>query len=333
MAADSAASTVSNVTTTLSSAQPLVTLALLAYNQEHFVRQAIAGALAQTYSPLEIILSDDGSSDRTFDIMREMAAQYRGPHKIRLNRNDPNLGLAAHYNWITEASAGEVIVGAAGDDISLPDRVRDCVETFVQNPGVAMVSFIDDSIDDDGDLIERTEPSKTVQIVDLSGFLRSGPLAQSRLKLSGASRAILRNTYSVFGGLLPNCPAEDSPYVMRSLYLGRAAVCCWPGIYYRTHANQLSGEQSIARMETEHFRSQYAADLAVAARQGILDARTIGSIKRWISDRDLYVGIRKQKIRGEIPSLATALRTLGSKSFSSTEKLGMLKRAVLRKSL
>ena len=51
------------------SSRPLITFALMAYNQEQLIEEAVAGALAQTYSPLEIILSDDCSTDRTFSIM------------------------------------------------------------------------------------------------------------------------------------------------------------------------------------------------------------------------------------------------------------------------
>ena len=54
--------------------RPLVTFALFAYNQEQYIREAIEGAFAQTYQPLEIILSDDCSTDRTFEIMREMGS-------------------------------------------------------------------------------------------------------------------------------------------------------------------------------------------------------------------------------------------------------------------
>lgn len=60
--------------------RPLVTFALFAYNQEDYVREAVQDAFAQTYEPLEIILSDDCSSDRTYQIMHEMAVAYRGPH-------------------------------------------------------------------------------------------------------------------------------------------------------------------------------------------------------------------------------------------------------------
>ncbi|HUF60663.1 MAG TPA: glycosyltransferase, partial [Verrucomicrobiales bacterium] len=56
-----------------STERPLVSFLLLAYNQEQYIHEAVEGAFSQTYSPLEIILSDDCSTDRTFEIMREMA--------------------------------------------------------------------------------------------------------------------------------------------------------------------------------------------------------------------------------------------------------------------
>lgn len=64
--------------------RPLITFALFAYNQEQFIEEAVQGAFSQTYSPLEIILSDDGSSDQTFAIISRMESEYCGPHKIIL---------------------------------------------------------------------------------------------------------------------------------------------------------------------------------------------------------------------------------------------------------
>jgi len=52
----------------MTNTKPLITFALFAYNQERFIREAVQGAFSQTYSPLEIIMSDDCSKDRTFDI-------------------------------------------------------------------------------------------------------------------------------------------------------------------------------------------------------------------------------------------------------------------------
>lgn len=104
------------------SSNPLISFVLLAYKQEKYIREAVEGAFAQTYSPLEIILSDDASPDGTFEIIQEMAAAYQGPHKLILNRNEKNLGIGPHVKKIFEIASGEWLVGAAGDDISLPQR-------------------------------------------------------------------------------------------------------------------------------------------------------------------------------------------------------------------
>ena len=66
------------------------------------MRASIEAAFAQTWSPLEILLSDDCSPDGTFAVMQEMAAAYSGPHRVILNRNPKNLGITAHVDRIME---------------------------------------------------------------------------------------------------------------------------------------------------------------------------------------------------------------------------------------
>lgn len=114
--------------------RPLVTFALFAYNQEQFIREAVEGAFSQTYTPLEIILSDDCSLDRTFEIMQEMAAAYEGPHRVLLRRNAENCRLAGHINTVADEASGDIIVIAAGDDISHPKRTAIIAAEF-QKPG------------------------------------------------------------------------------------------------------------------------------------------------------------------------------------------------------
>jgi len=117
--------------------RPLATFALFAFNQEAYVCEAVEAAFAQTYCPLQIILSDDCSTDKTYTMLCQMAAEYDGPHQVLVRRNDSNLGLAEHINSLVRDAAGEVIVMAAGDDISMPDRTTRLMELFEAYPDTA----------------------------------------------------------------------------------------------------------------------------------------------------------------------------------------------------
>ena len=136
--------------------RPLVTFALFAYNQEKYIREAVEGAFAQTYEPLEIILSDDCSTDRTFEIMQEMAAAYEGPHEIHARREVHNIGTLGHVLAVSKAAVGEIMVVAAGDDISLPARTEKLL-TFFSDPIMVAGSSNDWIIDENGEPLTSSD--------------------------------------------------------------------------------------------------------------------------------------------------------------------------------
>lgn len=133
--------------------RPLITFALFAFNQEKYIREAIEGAFAQTYEPLEIILSDDNSSDRTFEIMQEMTVAYKGPHKIILRKQEVNDGLLNHVCAVISDMTGEIIVMAAGDDISSDDRVSEVAAAWT--PNCLGLFTACDLIDENGKIVEK----------------------------------------------------------------------------------------------------------------------------------------------------------------------------------
>lgn len=316
-----------------SPARPRVTLAVFAYNQQAHVRAAVESALAQDYDgPLEIILSDDASRDDTFAVMQEVARGYAGPHHVRLNRNDPNLGLSAHVNRVLAMAQGEIIVMAAGDDISLPTRVTDTVAAFARHPGAMAVSFTDIRIDKDGHEISSPAACTTDIPVTLDMFLAAGLRAQSRLGLSGASRAFRRGVWDQFGPLQSGCPAEDTPLLRRALYMGPCIRCDWPGIRYRIHDGQMSTPANIAKMKAQAFHAQYLADLARLAELGPTDL-PLARIRAHFGAEVIEFALRGLQQSGKPPDLRLTLRVCSATGFGMREKLGMLRRFVTRKGL
>lgn len=149
----------------LTSNLPLVTFAVFAYNQEKYIRQAVEGAFAQTYEPLEIILSDDCSTDRTLAIMQEMASSYHGTKKVVVRKTVGNRGTLLHVVEVAKLAQGKLLIIAAGDDISKPERTEALVEAWLESGSWALCSRFD-MIDDHGRLTAQDEISPWVLTPD-----------------------------------------------------------------------------------------------------------------------------------------------------------------------
>jgi len=215
--------------------KPLVTFALFAYNQERYIREALAGALAQTYTPLQIILSDDNSSDKTFAIMQEVASQYHGPHQILLNRNQPNLGIGAHVNKVMSLAQGEFIVVAAGDDISLPERTAILADKWIELGQRAIsVHTSTQQIDEAGHELEIVKPSKAIETFTPGCIL-------------GATHGWSAESFVKFGDLGENSTIEDIVIAFRSSLLDGVYFIDQPLVKYRIGG--ISSWQGIQRKE------------------------------------------------------------------------------------
>lgn len=123
----------------------LITIGLKSCNQSRYQRDAVEGVLAQTYRPLQIIISDDFSTDGSWQWFKErfgIPAEDESAHfvlnpeaglEIVLHRNEKNLGNLGNWEVICSLTKGELIVKADGDDVSTPDRVARTVEAWRKN--------------------------------------------------------------------------------------------------------------------------------------------------------------------------------------------------------
>lgn len=196
--------------------RPLVTLVMVSYNQEKYIREAVDAAFAQTYSPLVIAISDDASIDRTFEIIQEMCVSYRGPHTVTCSRNSVNLGISAHVNLVNEKATGELIVGCAGDDISVPHRVERIVDSYLRSGRrshyfYSMVRAMSESGELQG--VYQSPGAGAAQ-----SKLRSG-LANYPLAI-GASQAWTKHFVNAFAPMHRSVWAEDQIFGFRGMLLG-----------------------------------------------------------------------------------------------------------------
>ncbi|MGY6214039.1 glycosyltransferase [Methylolobus aquaticus] len=240
---------------------PVVTLVLYAFNEERYIGEAIQSAFAQAYSPLELVLSDDGSTDGTFEIMERMAAAYSGPHKIILNRNTGNIGIGSQINAAWQKGSGELIVLANGDDISLPHRVERIVAEWVASGRrAAAIASAYEMMDPQGRRTGRVISAKEdfSNVPDSTYRRFGGPGA--------TSMCVTRECFERFGPLAPNLILEDGPMNLRSTLSGEWRFIDEPLVLYRVHENNIS--QAYHPSDFDTWRVRHRSRAAWQMREG-----------------------------------------------------------------
>lgn len=120
----------------MSSPLPKLSYVLLSHNREKYIRTAIESAFAQDYEgELEYIFSDDCSTDRTFEIIKECVAEYKGTRRVVVTQTPRNMHLAGNTNHAVQFVESDWIIRADDDDISTPDRCTIIGKAIAANPG------------------------------------------------------------------------------------------------------------------------------------------------------------------------------------------------------
>lgn len=114
---------------------PKVSIGVPVYNGEKYLEEALASITGQTFHDMEIVISDNASSDRTPEICHEFMAS---DSRIRYHRNETNLGSAANWNLVLELARGEYFKWAADDDVLGPTYIEKCADVLERDPGVVV---------------------------------------------------------------------------------------------------------------------------------------------------------------------------------------------------
>ncbi|MXU64660.1 glycosyltransferase family 2 protein [Oceanomicrobium pacificus] len=218
---------------------PRVSVILTAYNAERYLPEAMDSLLAQTLQDFEIIAVDDCSTDGTQGILAGYAAR---DDRVRVIRNDSNVGAYASANRALELAAAPLIARMDADDISRPDRLAKQVGFLDAHPDHMLVASSYESIDENGAVRYRKLKGAADPLVRWVFRFRMAvehPSMCFRAAFPDGTPVRYRDDLRV---------AADYELCLRLIAAGKACVLPETLISYRTHdANITSNNRTVQR--------------------------------------------------------------------------------------
>lgn len=224
----------------MSTPKPLVSVVIPAYNSQGTVERAIRSALAQDYDPIEVIVVDDGSADRTAEI-----AEAIGNKRVRVI-GQANAGPAAARNQGIRESRGEFIAFLDADDQWIPAHLSSCLKMFLNQPKVgAVYSLIDHRLQNGREIYgDRWERNRLFERV----FWPSARMVTSGVVL----RRRVFDEVGIFDKSLRS--REDMDLFIRAGEKYEVIEIPKPLVIKYTHAEQMSVLTSNELAERDYFR-------------------------------------------------------------------------------
>jgi len=171
---------------------PLVSIVMPVYNTQKYVGEAIESILNQTYKNFEFIIINDGSTDKSWEIIQKYAKKDK---RVKALRSKKNLGIAKARNKGLKISRGKYYAPMDSDDISKPERIEKEVRFLETNPEYALVGSDIGVIDKSSKIIgKRVYPKSYSQIIkSITAF---NPFAQSSLMIKKEAMLLYCEDYS-----------------------------------------------------------------------------------------------------------------------------------------
>jgi glycosyltransferase involved in cell wall biosynthesis len=234
-----------------------ISIVIPSYNHRRFIGDAIASALAQTYTPVEVVVIDDGSSDGSVEFIRERFGATLAHVSSRANR-----GAHATINEAIAASRGEWVAILNSDDLYAPDRIEK-LHAFAASNGHDMVfsdiAFCDESGPLSADHKAVQSHARAVTAAE-SGSIEQA-LLRGNFALTTSNLMLRRSAFDAIGPFRPYRYCHDWDFLLRAI--GRAKIG-WlrePLVTYRLHSANTIREPDRWRHVTENGLV-YAAFLA-----------------------------------------------------------------------
>lgn len=307
-------------------ATPLVSVIVCAYNAEAFISETLQSLIAQTYPHMEIVVVDDGSSDRTAAIVQSMA-------KPIIYHYQKNAGISAARNTGIRLCSGDLICFFDADDLMPPDRIAVQVDFMHRYPDVGVVFSDYRNFSGHGEAEQthfETCPQLQAQVKGQSEVILTNVcaiLANENFGIAGTPmmRRILLSQVQGFDTHLRSC--EDFHFYFRLARFSRVGVINRVGMLRRMHANNLSrnwrqmltsGVQCYSMLrdnESDHhvkqlLNAQVAVNWFSLARNEANHNEYVAAFKHYIATIRTEPSLRTfiQALHGIVRTLALGMR-------------------------
>ena len=237
---------------------PTVTVVIPCYNQAKFLDAALGSAENQTQAPLECIVVDDGSTDRTPEI-----ACARRARLIR----QPNRGVSAARNAGLPAAKGEFVVFLDADDMLLPDAIERGAAELAARGDLSAIVRRCEAVTEDG-----VPMSATQHDVDPAHLYRDW-LSRNFVWTPGAAMFRRDALIEMDGFSTDFGPAADYALYLRLARDGRVALVPGAGVMYRQHSASMSRDAAVMLRATLRVLDRERRDAPAWARAEIRKGR------------------------------------------------------------
>ncbi len=211
---------------------PLVSVLIAAYNSELYIRESLESIIKQTYRNLEIVVSDDCSSDKTIDIVK---TYLRKDKRIKLLTNEKNLGIAGNMNKGILSCNGDFIAILDGDDWAYEDRIERQVEVM-KDPQIVLCSGYMDICDEDLNF-QTTREYPVTDTKIRKAMVRYDPISHPASMWK--REALLKTT--LYNDNFPIC--RDYDLIVRISEFGKYRNVPKPLIKYRVRKESETGKR------------------------------------------------------------------------------------------
>ena len=284
---------------------PRVSIAMLTFNHEDFLAQAIESVLEQAFDDWELVIGEDCSTDRTLDIARHYAKLE--PERIRLLETPQNLGVLNNYLRTFGACRGEYLAQLDGDDYwTANDKLSRQVCFLDDHPDASLVFCACEMLGEDGSGSSvMFRPPGRLERYEQTDLLWGNLMS---------SCAVLwrRPEFDVFPGWFHQIPSRDWAVHLLVSENGWMGYEDWVACTHRTHTGGIwAGLGNLSRLEqrieTRSFLSSHLGDVAapIAQAADLRDrfriARELGRLGRHREALDGYRWCLHHRMNGYKP--------------------------------